>query len=88
MMSLYAATPHEPTRYICLVGYDDWFDTFWARVIDRETLMLEDRDVPLEKLLYDDEYGDIWQEVYTLEKLVLNEGKNPDEILTPDELTG
>ncbi|MDQ3650412.1 MAG: hypothetical protein M3458_09115 [Acidobacteriota bacterium] len=74
-MSRYVVTAKDPHTYICIVGYDQPLQTYFAQVLERATFDAEElRDMKAEELLYDDENIALWI------------GTNPFEIGTTNGL--
>ena len=60
-MSRYVVTAKDPHTHICIVGYDQPLQTYFAQVLERATFDAEElRDMKAEELLYDDENIALW----------------------------
>ncbi len=60
-MSRYEIAAKDERRHLCIVGYDNPLQTYFAQVLELETFDAEElRDTKVEELQFDDEHIALW----------------------------
>ncbi len=60
-MSRYVIAAKDERQHLCIVGYDNPLQTYFAQVLERETFDAEElRDTKVEELQFDDEHIALW----------------------------
>ena len=60
-MSRYVIAAKDERQHLCIVGYDNPLQTYFAQVLERETFDAEElRDTKVAELQFDDEQIALW----------------------------